>query len=204
MPAQTPHGFPYPLPDEPVAEGAAAIRSLAEAIDAKAAVRIAEVALAADAPSIDFAGIPATFRHLELVAAIKLTQPAVLVTVTLRVNGDASPNYFAQRMRANGANVEGIESINVPGFPIDALGADAPSLAWAPLTLSLPTYRDAGLQRLALWESGALAAGSAGGLFRASGFGIYGAAAAVDRLTLLEPSGWPILAGSRATLYGLP
>ena len=34
MPANTPKGFPYPLPTEPVAEGAQAIRNLAEAIDA--------------------------------------------------------------------------------------------------------------------------------------------------------------------------
>lgn len=33
MPGLTPHGLPYPLPTEPVAEGAAAIRSLAEAVD---------------------------------------------------------------------------------------------------------------------------------------------------------------------------
>ena len=32
MPATTPRGFPYPLPTEPVAEGAQAIRNLAEAI----------------------------------------------------------------------------------------------------------------------------------------------------------------------------
>lgn len=33
MPANTPHGFPYPLPTEPVAEGAQAIRNLAEAVE---------------------------------------------------------------------------------------------------------------------------------------------------------------------------
>ena len=33
MPANTPKGFPYPLPTEPVAEGAQAIRNLAEADD---------------------------------------------------------------------------------------------------------------------------------------------------------------------------
>jgi hypothetical protein len=30
----TPHGYPYPLPTDPVAEGAAAIQALAEAVDA--------------------------------------------------------------------------------------------------------------------------------------------------------------------------
>lgn len=35
MPATTPQGLPYPLPTEPVAEGAAAIRALAEALDAR-------------------------------------------------------------------------------------------------------------------------------------------------------------------------
>lgn len=34
MPANTPRGFPYPLPTEPVAEGAQAVRNLAEKIDA--------------------------------------------------------------------------------------------------------------------------------------------------------------------------
>ena len=35
MPANTPRGLPYPLPTEPVAEGAQAIRNLAEAVDPK-------------------------------------------------------------------------------------------------------------------------------------------------------------------------
>lgn len=43
MPAQTALGFPYPLPTEPVAEGAAAIRALAEADEARA-VRVARAA----------------------------------------------------------------------------------------------------------------------------------------------------------------
>ena len=33
MPANTPNGLPYPLPTEPVAEGALAIRNLAEAVN---------------------------------------------------------------------------------------------------------------------------------------------------------------------------
>ena len=37
MPSTTPRGLPYPLPTEPVAEGAAAIRALAEALDLAAA-----------------------------------------------------------------------------------------------------------------------------------------------------------------------
>ena len=35
MPSNTPGGLPYPLPTEPVAEGAQAIRNLAEAVDSK-------------------------------------------------------------------------------------------------------------------------------------------------------------------------
>jgi len=37
MPANTPLGLPYPLPTEPVAEGAQAIRNLAEAVDVRLA-----------------------------------------------------------------------------------------------------------------------------------------------------------------------
>lgn len=39
MPANTPNGLPYPLPTDPVAEGAAAIRDLAEAINTPEAWR---------------------------------------------------------------------------------------------------------------------------------------------------------------------
>ena len=39
MPANTPRGYPYPLPVEPVAEGAQAIRNLADALDAKVGLR---------------------------------------------------------------------------------------------------------------------------------------------------------------------
>jgi len=43
MPASTPRGFPYPLPTEPVAEGAQAIRNLAEALDSYFAAEVAYV-----------------------------------------------------------------------------------------------------------------------------------------------------------------
>lgn len=43
MPGTTPLGFPYPLPTEPVAEGAAAIRTLAEADEGRA-IRVARAA----------------------------------------------------------------------------------------------------------------------------------------------------------------
>lgn len=57
MPANTPRGFPYPLPAEPVAEGAQAIRNLAEAVDAF----LSELAYVEVTASVNVAsGAPAT------------------------------------------------------------------------------------------------------------------------------------------------
>lgn len=47
MPANTPKGLPYPLPTEPVAEGAQAIRNLAEALDGKLPIAACQASVTA-------------------------------------------------------------------------------------------------------------------------------------------------------------
>ena len=90
MPATTPRGFPYPLPTEPVAEGAQAIRNLAEAIDTKEAGR-----------ELGYAENPAA----TIAAGVSEAAAAVVVTLAA-ITFDGSPvrlDFGAAEVAATGA-----------------------------------------------------------------------------------------------------
>src|SRR5262245_48156396 len=104
MPANTPRGFPYPLPTEPVAQGAHAIRNLAESIDSGLnpfLTLLAEVApLAAGQVNMQFNNIPQTHRHLLIVSMLRDTAAAgPILGSGIRFNG-AGTNYYLQSFSA--------------------------------------------------------------------------------------------------------
>lgn len=92
MPANTPLGLPYPLPTEPVAEGAQAIRNLAESVDGRLGVISDQIVGATAVASIAFDAIPATYRHLRVVACYRQSGGA-RAQITGRLNGLTSNIY---------------------------------------------------------------------------------------------------------------
>jgi hypothetical protein len=88
MPSTTPRGLPYPLPTEPIADGATAIKNLADALDPRGELAYAELA----APKSSSNGVPAT---LDLV----LAAPAVVVPAGIVVYVEFGAHSWQQTLQ---------------------------------------------------------------------------------------------------------
>jgi hypothetical protein len=203
MPATTPiSGLPYPLPTEPVAEGAQAIRNLAEAIDGLPR-RIAAITLAAPAPSFDFQSIPQTpFEHLRLIVDARSDVAATETGLNLRFNNDASALYDWQITQTSGAGAAGAVSSldtkiivgNVPGAAVSA--------GFFSLTeILIGRYR--GPHNKHTLAHSALIHDQASKIIFSGAGDWRNQAAAINRVTVYPNTG-QFIAGSQAILYGLP
>ena len=206
MPANTTRGYPYPLPTEPVAEGAQAIRNLAEAVDGKEAiVRLFDVNLAAPAANIDLTSIPQTYSHLRLYLMLKSTDAAALVVANMQMNGITTALYHSQQL-SGAAGTPG--ATGLVGTTVGKLGNVSGGTLLAsnlcPVTVDFLHYRDANVNYrpwISHWfrlSGGTVATdidtGQMGGMLNLG--------AAINRITILPGAGqWA--ANCRATLYGL-
>ena len=205
MPANTPRGYPYPLPTEPVAEGAQAIRNLAEAIDAKGFVKIDEKILAAAAATIDFSAIPQTFTHLEVRALLRSDQNAAYTDTGFRLNGDTGANYNTEALQAVATTPTAYNRINdTSGHTGQCSGASAPASNFSSTVIRLYGYRNTALFKAAdvLTTMRFASASPAVTVFTIASF--WSSLAAVNRLTLILPPSWNFVIGSQAALYGIP
>lgn len=208
MPANTPLGLPYPLPTEPVSAGAAAIRSLAEAVDARAGmVKIADQTLAVSAGLVDFLNIPQLYAHLMVVAIARAEFAGTSVGWTARINNDLTQaNYRAMRLIGYGAAATAQENFAAGGLDLGNIpGNTAQAGAFAPVTVQIPHYRSTLAQKTSSAECFLYMAGASGQMIRYTIGSIYlaGTIAPITRLTFTANSGL-LAAGSRITLYGMP
>ena len=201
MPANTPTGLPYPLPTEPVAEGAQAIRNLAEKLDAR---RIADIKPTAPAAMFDFTAIPqTTFAHLRIVASLHGDTAAAFVAGFIRFNGDTGNTYIAQRIRAQGTTAPySLENYLYNGVPFEMPAGNLGGYL-TPMVLEIPNYTEAAAGQPVTYNSGFMAGTTATNFLLQMCFAIWTPAAAISRITLLPAAG-NFAVGSRATLYGLP
>lgn len=203
MPANTPRGLPYPLPTEPVAEGAQAIRNLAEAIDL-APRRIAQVVVGANVPTIDFANIPQTFENLALAVYARSDNAAAAIELRARFNDNAAVVYaweiaaFVAGAAAPGENL-GQSSLLLARIP----GLGSPSAGSFGQVLSEITAYRRGGHKMITSRAGAYTAIASGGIRAEVSSGVCTDPAAIAKLTLLLSAGL-FVNGSVATLYGLP
>ena len=200
MPATTPTGLPYPLPTEPVAEGAQAIRNLAEGVEARSMLKLAQVTLAAPAASLDFPSIPQTFQHLRLEAFLRSEAAATSHLCYLRTNGDSTAIYHGQYIQGAAGAVSAGAETNSTGFVFYTSAASSPANHFGANVFDLPAYTTAYVKNC-LIAGGLVTAPTA--LLKIDRFGYWGSVAAITRLTLSTSSG-NFAVGSRATLYGLP
>lgn len=198
MPANTPSGLPYPLPTEPVAEGAQAIRNLAEALDAR---RIGSVLLAADAATVDFTAIPQTFANLRVLVYARGTVGATNTQNYMRFNNDTAANYDFM-LSGFGASYSGnmvASQTWIQAGYIPAASAFGPSFGINQIVI--PNYAGTAGIKNAFCESGMLQ--TAAPIDHHSIYGIWKVSVAINRITFIPGSG-SFKAGSRFSLYGLP
>lgn len=159
MPANTPKGLPYPLPTEPVAEGAQAIRNLAEAVDAQLGGReivyqpcAADVSTAVPAsPGAQFYNFPAaTFQaakyYLELFfPVIRCNTAATLYWQMMEAGAPVAGVPFAGVDIPNQTTVGGgvAVSLRIPFNP--TAGSHTYAVNWIGNGVAVFTVRATGL-----------------------------------------------------------
>ena len=201
-----PAAFPYPLPTEPVAEGAQAIRNLAERIDSNSPFELIETKTLTVAGHIIFTAIPQIYTDLELRYMGRGNAPGsgAMDDVYARFNDYAGAGYNSQRLLISAATVTA-SAVSSGGSAI--FGRCPDSTGDANLRghgrIILPDYRGGGYRE---WygdsQAGAGAAGGARVLDSGVVWGL-GAAIAITKLDLFPGFGVNFAVGSRAALYGV-
>ena len=203
MPGTTPRGYPYPLPTEPVAEGAAAIRALADALDAKVAGDLIQTITLAAAGPIVFSGIPAIYNELVLSLYVRGASNIAggLDSLLMRFNDQTAGAYNSQFLYA-------YQNTVAAGFADAAAGAFIANIPdgsnanlWAALVCRIPGYRVPGYKT---WTSDgdAAAPGGGGRIFKHGGIYWGGGADVISKIGLYQFTGSNLAVGSRASLYG--
>ena len=203
MPSQTPRGYPYPLPTDPVAEGAQAIRNLAEKVDVSVVDLIQTIKLSA-AGQFNFAAIPQTYAHLLLIGSVRCSVAATNDPIMLRFNNDSGAGYRSQQGMAIGSSSSAAE--NAPAgqgqFGHAPGGAITPATWFGSFELLIPSYRDTG--QLRSWLSRGFSAWGASGMALFNFGGFFWGPAALTSLQLFgsaPPNSFAT--GSRVSMYGL-
>ena len=205
MPANTAQGLPYPLPTEPVAEGAQAIRNLAEALAGYVPFKIAKIGPIADGAGIDFQNIPQLYQNLEVVFHLRSQQAIHIVDVGLRFNNDAGAVYDYEMVTANGTTVAAVQALAATQIVAGGIaGAAESGNYWGDGRIFLPDYRAVDARKAALIQN-AKTSPNANQIFNRSITGAWRTLnAPITRVTLVPLSGSGFGSGSWATLYGLP
>lgn len=208
MPANTPRSYPYPLPTEPVAEGAQAIRNLAERIDAVAGVDvIANLGpLTAPQASLQFNAIPQIYRDLRLVVESRATGTigGGLAPLGMRFNGITAAQYNSEKLYHLGTAVSAGQDLNATFANVGGV-IDSAAMAGthvAPAEILIPGYRRPSGHRTWLFHANDMLP-SGGGQQTHGGGLCWGLQAPITAITLL-PVGLPAFdVPTRATLYGI-
>jgi hypothetical protein len=205
MPANTPRGYPYPLPTEPVAEGAQAIRNLAEKIDAQSAVDlIAKKSLATDN---FFSAIPQNYDSLRLVVRARSVLGVVYDTLGIRFNSDSGSTYFTSLIQTD-VGQEWPKNYNdgplTYGIGGSIPGASAAGAYFSSTEILIPDYKTTSGMNHGLHGT-AYCLGTAGADQRVGIFGgSWASGAAITSIHLFcTPSGSAFAPNSRAWLYGI-
>ena len=204
MPANTPkYALPYPLPTEPVAEGAQAIRNLAERLDAYAGLTIlAETQLAAAAPTMTF---PASLKRIATPSFIwryTMTRRAdwtrCFGSTEIRAEITSGSGYFVSGATPNGsASGGGSGYLHAGGCPGNNASADTYSAS----AITFPDYSRTNTRKMCFSNGGFVATGT--GMYLDMFTGYWSNPAAITSLTMLFSVAGNYAAGSRMSLYGI-
>ena len=168
-------------------------------------VKLAHAQLAANAALIDFAAIPQTYDHLLLVASVRGSQAAQpWDNLGLRMNGDVATNYSSHYVQGtNNAVTGGAQVAQSSGWIGSTGGATTPADYYSAHQALIPGYSVGRIHSYLAFGYHARGGGAANLQFQMFGGGFRNNAAVVTSLQLMCQTGSNLVAGSRATLYGL-
>jgi hypothetical protein len=181
--------------DGPLGEGASDVQA--------GLVRLAEVTLTASATTIDFTGIPSTYRTLRLVAELRSDRAANRIdSFKMQFNGDTTEaNYHSQQLIASGTAVSTAEFNTSQAGSCSAATAQADQFGACEFVI--PRY--ATTAHYKSWSTGGMVMteGSADNPRMDMFGGWWKSSAAINRITLKPGSGTNFVAESYAALYGM-
>ncbi len=176
-------------------------------------VLICDSTLGSDTASFDTntilgGNIPATYKHLMIVASLRSDRASNTEDpALLQINADSTAgNYKSQRLLGSGTTVSTDTSDGTRAglFLGSATAASAPANSFASVTVNIPDYLSTANLKLCLSEMSAYFDTTAPKMDRAAQSGVWlGTPAAVTRLTLIPQAGTKWKTNSRFTLYGL-
>jgi len=158
----------------------------------------------APAASFDFQNIPATFKTLRLVLAVRTDTAVDHGQIVCRFNNDAT-NIYDSVIAIALAGAWTVTTLPTEAFARcgETCGAVAPASHFSIHEILIPSYADA--DRVKHWEAMSVARQAAGSLRYCKGGGAWFNAglAAINRVTVFDRAGGNWIAGSRCSLYGM-
>ena len=158
---------------------------------------IETVYLEADAATVTFASIPATYEHLQLRCSIRVAGMSARNSTDLTFNSDTGSNYTLHRVHGYGTNKSGAGwASQVKLYAPNATGYDSTSADYSGVVVDILDYANANKNTSCMFTS--YVAGVPDLFFES---GLWDATAAVSSIVMTGTL--DITRGSEFTLYGI-
>lgn len=152
----------------------------------------------------DFSNIPATFAHLYIIGNIRTTDAVAVEDLLLTFNGDGGANYHEHVVEAVNVTVSAAVAANQTNIEIARIvGASALAGYSSGFSLHIPNYADTNLQKIALCQWSAIPNTTVADWESGQRSGQWLNTSAINQITMKINGAGAIVAGSKATLYGL-
>lgn len=165
---------------------------------------ISDVTLGANG-SFDIQSIPGTYKHLLLILSLRGARVAVAVGVDLRFNNDSGTTYNFNLIQLTSTTVSGVNvAADTSAECSICPAASAPANFFGGGTVTILDYTASKFKAF-MGDAGGFGAETIGtNWFQRRYHGLWESTAAITRIQIFDGDGASnLLAGSRATLYGM-
>jgi len=158
--------------------------------------------------TFSFTGIPATFKHLQLICYLRSDRGAAFDDLGIQFNGDTAANYDAYSFEAfgTGPSTNGNENYGGTKMQIGngCIGNSAGANLFSGLSIAIPDYANTTNNKSLRLQAANKTGTAATNMHVLFGMGSWRSNAAISRIDVFPTGGGTNFnAGSHITLYGL-
>lgn len=168
-------------------------------------IKIGEVVVGAGGQaSIDFAAIPGTFTHLQLIGNGRGTAASTVTAVQMRFNGDSGSNYDYEQLYANDGNpAAGYEVLGDTSMQLMQLPASSSTAGYASSAhATIADYANAVFHKSMLTHMPIQRTAGTGNMFDATLVGFWHSTSPITDIHLFCGAG-NFAEGTKVSLYGI-